>query len=160
MLSQAWKQYQSNLDSLACQTNNAQSQVFSHLLQMCRGYGNHSIIVSKVVNWLNDHHLAEEDLINYICDCIERDAVQKAGYYTSARDESVRMFQQQIKQNVQSVITSLKNQYQALLRNSAYQLSQSREQLAKELIDLCKDKGDRNTIQRLVYEWLDTYILQ
>ena len=164
LLSQVESQYRSGRDTLYHRLSNARSEIVSNLLEMCRGYGNHSTMESKVNDWLSNYYSAEQNLITYICGCIEsasqsdfmqlRDAARQAGYYSSGGDQLVIALQQQIKQNVSSVITNLKSQYEALKANCDRQLILAKPQIVKDLTD--QFKGDKYNIERLVNQWLNS----
>jgi len=147
MLSQIQRQYQSNVKSWYQQSLNVRSQIVSNLLKSCHGYGSHGTMESKVDSWLNNEYSAEENLIDYICGCIESN-MNIAGYLSLAQ-------QQQIREEVSSAITSLKSQYQTLVSDYGCQVSQAKPQIAKELTDICK--GNQRTIEDLVNKWLDSY---
>ena len=165
MLSQVQKQYRSNRDTIYYQSSNARSQIISHLLEMCRGYGSHSTMENRVDSWLNNYYSAEENLIDYICGCIERasesdfrklhDAARQAGY-SSGGDQLVTELKQQIKTNVSSVMIQLKSQYQTLKGNCDYQLTLAKPQIVKELTDIFKGAKEHD-VKRLVDQWIDSY---
>ena len=145
MLSQVQKPYRSNSDTFYYQPSNARSQIISNLLEMCRGYSSHSTMENRVDSWLNNNYSAEQNLIDYICGCIERasesdfrklhDAASEAGY-SSGGDQLVTALKQQIKNNVSSVTTQLKSQYQTLKGNCDYQLTLAKPQIVKDLTDV------------------------
>jgi len=143
MLSQVKRQYQSNIKFWHQQLLNARSQIVSNLLKSCDWYGSHGTIESKVDSWLNNEYSAEENLIDYVCGCIET----AAGYLSLAQ-------QQQIRQEVSSAIKNLKSQYQALARDCNFQYSQAKPQIAKELADICN--GSQYTVECFVNKWLDS----
>ena len=161
LLSQVESQYRSSRDTLHHQPYTVRTKIVSNLLEMCRGYGNHSTMESKVNDWLNNYYSAEQTLITYICGCIEsasqsnftqlRDAVRQAGY-SSGGDQLVIALKQQIKQNVSSVITNLKSQYDTLKANCDHQLILVKPQIVKDLTD--HFKGDKHKIESLVDQWL------
>ena len=163
LLSQVENQYRSGRDTLYYQSSTARTKIVSNLLEMCRGQGNHVTMENKVNDWLNNHYSAEANLIAYVCGCIEsasqsdftqlRDAVSQAGY-SSAGDQWVLALKQQIKQNVSSVITNLKSQYETLKANCDRQLILVKPQIVKDLTD--QFKGDQYKIERLVNQWLDS----
>ena len=165
MLSQAERQYRSNTDNFYHQPSNARSQIISHLLEMCRGYGSRSTMEDKVNRWLDNYYSAEGNLIDYISGCIERasesdlsklrDAARQAGY-SSGGDQLVTALKQQIKNNVSSVTTQLKSQYQTLKGNCDYQLTLAKPQIVKELTDIFKGAKEHD-VKRLVDRWLDSY---
>ena len=164
MLSQVQRQYRSNTDNFYHQPSNARSQIISHLLEMCRGYGSRSTMEDKVNRWLDNYYSAEGNLIGYISGCIERasesdinklrDAARQAGY--SSGDQLVTELKQQIENNVSSATTQLKSQYQTLKGNCDYQLTLAKPQIVKELTDIFKGAKEHN-VKRLVDQWLDSY---
>ena len=165
MLSQVQKQYQSNTNTIYHQSSDARSQIISHLLEMCRGYGSRGTMEDKVDSWLNNYYSAEGNLINYISECIERasesdlsqlrDAARQAGY-SSGGDQLVTALKQQIKNNVSTVTTQLKSQYQTLKGNCDYQLTLAKPQIVKELTDIFKGAKEHD-VKRLVDQWLGSY---
>lgn len=141
-LSQALQQYQSNMDYWRRQLSNARLEIVINLLENCKGHGCPTTMESKVDDWLNNFFSAEENLINYICGCIES-AIWQVGYHSA---------QQQLKQQISSLVAEYKSQYLTLKSHCDSQLSQVKPQLVKELTDVFK--GNQYTIERLVDQWL------
>jgi len=120
---------------------------------------------TKVNRCLNNNYLAEGELIDYICSCVKnatqsdidalRDAAHQAGYYGSSVNDMVREIELKHRQQVSSVVSTLKSQYHQIVSSCNSQVSNAKPQIARDLTNICK--GNYSTIERLVHNWLDSY---
>ena len=164
ILKKVKSQYDSCISAWYSNASGARSQIINNLLEMCRGNGSRSTMETKVDRWLNNNYQAEGELIDYICGCVRnatrrdidalRDAIHQAGHYGSDVDDLVKGIEQKQRQQVSSVASTLKSQYQQIIAGYSAQMSSTKPQIARDLADMCK--GDNTKIERLVCNWLDS----
>ena len=148
MLAKVKSQYDTACSTRYSHVSDARSKIISNLLEICRGYGYYSTMETKVDRCLNNNYLAEGELIDYICSCVKnatqsdidalRDAAHQAGYYGSSVNDMVREIELKHRQQVSSVVSTLKSQYHQIVSSCNSQVSNAKPQIARDLTNICK----------------------
>ena len=149
-------QYDSNNSARYSCKCDVKAQIINHLLESCQNYGRHEKMETKVGRWLNDQYQAQEDLINYICKCIEntvtrqlQDAAGQKGYKSE-----VNQIMEECRQQVLEQVSKLKRDYLQFINKIQSEVSEDQHQIARQVADYCK--GDYKAIEKLVQKWLDS----
>ena len=149
-------QYDSNSTARHSHKCDVKAQIINHLLEMCQSYGHHSKMETLVGRWLTEQYQAQEDLINYICKCIEeavtydhQDVVHQAEYKSE-----LDQLMEECRQKVSQQVSKFKSDYLKIISKIRSEESDDHLQIAQQITDHCK--GDCTKIAKLVQKWLES----
>jgi len=156
MLAAFESQYDSNNSARHSRESEVKAQIITYLLGMCQSYGNCEKMEILVGRWLNDQYQAQENLVNYICKCIENavtyelhDAVHQTGHKSD-----INQLMEEYRQKVSEQVSKLKCDYQQFIIKIRSEVCDDQLQIARQVADLCK--GNYKIIEKLIQRWLDS----